>query len=128
MAQSARNMSGFDAARRNSARFDAIDEVPQMRLDEIAGPGGNRFFVSVDLPSSPVDDQRPSIAAEGDRRTSPFLPVRAPQAMFPGNHLSGIAVNDEQGVGRLLVVVKMMFAARRRDLRRKVDGQSPAGD
>src|SRR5579864_5685717 len=84
--------------------------------------------MSVYLPSPAVDDQRPAIAAEGDRGTSPFQPMRAPQAMFPGNGLAGIGVIDEQGVGRLLVVVKMMFAAHCRDLRWIIDGQSPAGD
>src|SRR5262245_34536776 len=56
MAQGARNVSGFEAACRKFARLDAVNEILEMRFQQVAGPGCERFLLSVDLPAAAVDD------------------------------------------------------------------------
>src|SRR6516162_6482429 len=75
MAQGARNVSDFEVACRNFARLDAVDEISEMRFQQIAGPGGERFLLSIHLPAAAVDDQRPALATEGNRRAASFQTV-----------------------------------------------------
>ena len=121
-------MAGLDIGSRSLASADAVQEVLQVRVRQLAGVGRESLARVVDFPAAAVDDQRAFFAVKRDARPSPLDTVVAPQPVLPGDRMLGVVERGNHRVGRFGVLVENVVAAGRGHAFGQANIQPPAGD